>query len=337
MTASQGPCTNRLWLRPFQISDLSSLISICSDTEVMQFVGEGPLTPEETRQQLEHWISDYQRDGFGFMAFVDRTTGTLIGYGGFLHQIINGETKIELGYVIAKPYWKQGFASEATRALKDYGLNQLKFHELISIIHEGNRASQKIALKLGMVLADQTTIDGKSCLIYRCQRPTFTFALADVSQKPLIVDWLDQEHVRKWFHGVGLKNTLEDLDKFFKGTSLFQHWIGYDQGIPFAFLSTSYEGADAITLDLFIGDLRFLGKGLSAPLIREFLLSQFSHKKQVLIDPEITNTIAVHVYQKVGFKIIGEFIASWHPIPHYKMSLNMKDLRGKGLYGTGLT
>lgn len=26
-------------------------------------------------------------------------------------------------------------------------------------------------------------------------------------------------------------------------------------------------------------------------------------------------------YQKAGFKIIGEFIASWHPVPHYQMEL----------------
>jgi hypothetical protein len=31
------------------------------------------------------------------------------------------------------------------------------------------------------------------------------------------------------------------------------------------------------------------------------------------------------VYKKVGFKIIGEFIATWHPVPHYKMRLSMKE------------
>ena len=61
-------------------------------------------------------------------------------------------------------------------------------------------------------------------------------------------------------------------------------------------------------------------------MIRDFLLSQFPNVKKVLIDPEATNTKAIHVYEKVGFKIIGEFIASWHPVPHYQMSLEMKDL-----------
>ena len=61
-------------------------------------------------------------------------------------------------------------------------------------------------------------------------------------------------------------------------------------------------------------------------MIREFLTSQFPNVKKVLIDPEATNARAIYVYQKVGFKIIGEFIANWHPVPHYQMELYMKDL-----------
>ena len=49
---------------------------------------------------------------------------------------------------------------------------------------------------------------------------------------------------------------------------------------------------------------------------------------KILIDPEATNARAVHVYQKAGFKITGEFIASWHPVLHYQMELDMKDLLG---------
>ncbi|MBN9376783.1 MAG: hypothetical protein J0H93_00255 [Chlamydiales bacterium] len=60
-------------------------------------------------------------------------------------------------------------------------------------------------------------------------------------------------------------------------------------------------------------------------MIQGFLFSQFSTLKRVLIDPEATNKWAIHVYQKVGFKILGEFIASWHPAPHYQMEL-MKNL-----------
>lgn len=61
-------------------------------------------------------------------------------------------------------------------------------------------------------------------------------------------------------------------------------------------------------------------------MIHEFLISQFSHVTEVLIDPEVSNSRAVHVYKKAGFNIVGQFIATWHPVPHYKMRLYMTDI-----------
>lgn len=155
----------------------------------------------------------------------------------------------------------------------------------------------------------------------------FNFLHAKPSQRELIHQWLLQKHNAEWIHGAGLQNTFNGLEKFFKGESNTTYWIAYDKETPFAFLITSPEGEDAITLDIFICDLNYLGKGIAVPMIREFLVTQFPNVKKVLIDPEKTNTRAIHVYQKVGFKIIGEFIASWHPVPHYQMELYMKDLK----------
>ncbi len=83
----------------------------------------------------------------------------------------------------------------------------------------------------------------------------------------------------------------------------------------------------AITLDIFICDPQYLGKGLATQVIKEFLMSQFADISEVFIDPEQRNEKAVHVYQKTGFLIVGDFIASWHPVPHYIMKLNMNELR----------
>lgn len=159
-----------------------------------------------------------------------------------------------------------------------------------------------------------------------CFKPDFRFVSAKPSQKPLLHRWFEQMHIKEWMHGVGLQNTLNGFEKFFHGKTDTTYWICYDKDIPFAFLITSPEGKDATTLDLFICDLNYLGKGIAVPMIKEFLKSQFSHVQRVLIDPEATNIRAIHVYQKVGFKIIGEFIASWHPVPHYQMELLIKNL-----------
>ena len=180
----------------------------------------------------------------------------------------------------------------------------------------------------------------------------FKFKPAVESQRELIHNWLRQDYIREWIHGQGLQNTLNGLEKFFqyqaegKGldrqTEIIQHWIGYDGDKPFVYLLTSNvlkNSADdeytkycemdglAITLDMFIIDTEYLGKGLASIAIKEFLLSQFSDVSEVFIDPEKRNEKATHVYQKVGFHIIGEFIASWHPVPHNRMKLNVKNLK----------
>lgn len=154
----------------------------------------------------------------------------------------------------------------------------------------------------------------------------FSFVHAKVSQRALLHQWLELKHIKEWLHGIGLQNILKGLERFFQDESSTAYWIAYDKNIPFAFLITSPEGEDAITLDLFICDVSYLGKGIAVPMIKEFLISQFSWVRRVLIDPEAANTKAIHVYKKVGFKFIREFIASWHPVPHYQMELYMKDL-----------
>lgn len=167
-----------------------------------------------------------------------------------------------------------------------------------------------------------------------------TFAPLHKSQKKLLINWLAQDHIREWLHGNGLQNTLKDIDRFFEGSSSSQHWIASHEGVPFGYLITSevekgehsqddyapfcQENGRAITLDLFICDKSFLGKGLAVPMIQQFLFSQFSDVAEVFIDPEAANSRAVHVYQKAGFNIIAEFIASWHPVLHYKMRLSMQ-------------
>lgn len=168
----------------------------------------------------------------------------------------------------------------------------------------------------------------------------FQFRLATNADRELIHTWLGQEHIKEWFPGEASKNTVEDLDQFFVGPSIFKHWIAYEGETPFAYLLTSevvksipthdiyakwcLEEGEAITLDMFMCNLDYLGKGLAVKMIHDFLKSQFPKVTEVFIDPEVANARAVHVYKKAGFEVFGEFNASWHPVPHYRMRLSTK-------------
>ncbi|MBA3721945.1 MAG: GNAT family N-acetyltransferase [Parachlamydiaceae bacterium] len=167
----------------------------------------------------------------------------------------------------------------------------------------------------------------------------YGFKHVEAANRTLVHQWLTQPYIAEWFYGQGLENTFKYLDEFLNGSTQAQYWLGYDKGHPFAFLITSYvkkpddeltrwsiSKGDTITLDMSIGDQNYIGKGLSHILIKEFLLSQFPKVTEVLIDPEATNSRAIHVYEKAGFKKVGEFIPSHSPNLHYMMRLQMKEL-----------
>ena len=63
---------------------------------------------------------------------------------------LEGKHEVEVAYLIDRAYWGRGLATEAARAVADYGFGTLELTRLVSLIDEENRASQRIAEKVGM-------------------------------------------------------------------------------------------------------------------------------------------------------------------------------------------
>lgn len=334
----------------------SPLIRPLIETDIPKIVSRYSFpwsTPEKTKAL---WGTYYQeQEGKIRTVAIIEINGEILGYGSLLKKpecpffaqknipeinaiwIDENHRKKGLGTALVK--WLENLASQegyqqigiGVGLYKDYGPAQKLYFELgyspegngITYKGETTTPGQSYPLDDDLILwLTKDLITGK----VHEESVEFYFKHVKPSQGTLLRQWFQQAHIKEWMHGIGLQNTLNGLEKFFEGKSDTTYWIGYDKDIPFAFLITSPEGKDAITLDLFICDLNYLGKGIAVPMIKEFLRSHFSHMTRVLIDPEATNTRAIHVYQKVGFKIVGEFIASWHPVPHYQMELLMKNL-----------
>ncbi len=162
----------------------------------------------------------------------------------------------------------------------------------------------------------------------------------------IILDWFKADHVKEYYYGDGLQSTLNNLELYCQGINnngkySFDYWIAYLDNEPFGFLMTSplegpgnpdnskwyIEGKYTSTLDLLIGPKAFLGRGLAARMIREFILDKFGHADYFIIDPEISNPKAIHVYEKAGFKTVDEFCPSFSPVPHLMMRMAVKDLK----------
>ena len=102
--------TRRLLIRELSMADLDGLYAILSDREVMRFI-----EPPYTRQQTAAFITDNARCEVPLVyALESLETGQLIGH--VIWHPFDSEAH-ELGWVLARDHWGQGFAREITEAL----------------------------------------------------------------------------------------------------------------------------------------------------------------------------------------------------------------------------
>ena len=162
--------TERLLFRPYTDDDLDFLKALLTNPNVMRYIGNGQTRDEEGLQKFRERIySMYSRNpDFGLKIIVEKASNKLIGHAGLVPQMIDGKEEIEIGYWIAEEYWGRGFATEAARALKDLGKNQLKLAKMIALIQKGNIASQRVAEKTGMMIEKEIQLDGKDVFVYYC-------------------------------------------------------------------------------------------------------------------------------------------------------------------------
>lgn len=103
----------------------------------------------EAQAAIEKNLTRYRDDGHGFWLAVLKETGQPIGRVGLLKQQVDGQTEDEIGYMIHRPYWRQGFATEAALAVRDYARRELGKQRLISLVRPINIPSQRTALAIG--------------------------------------------------------------------------------------------------------------------------------------------------------------------------------------------
>jgi ribosomal-protein-alanine N-acetyltransferase len=159
--------TARLILRPFGKEDLNRLAELMANADFMRF-SRGPKTHEETAAFLETVIGWHRAGSPSPFAVVIRSDGVLVGYCGFLHQEVDGEKEIEIGYRLHPDYWNRGIATEAARRVRDHAFSDLELPRVISLIHYDNTPSRRVAEKIGMTFEKE--------ILFR-SFPTQVFAL----------------------------------------------------------------------------------------------------------------------------------------------------------------
>lgn len=139
----------RLALRRFTRDDLMFLCRLYSDERIARHVG-GVKTEDACRVMLEERILGYYdvNPGLGIWLTSDIETGSPVGM--HLLNHIRGETHVQLGYVLDRPFWGRGYATEMARALVDYGFHERGLAKITAITDLANTASQRVLEKCGL-------------------------------------------------------------------------------------------------------------------------------------------------------------------------------------------
>jgi RimJ/RimL family protein N-acetyltransferase len=159
--------TARLRLRELGPEDLDFVAGMLADAEVMRFYPQC-----FTRAESLHWIERqrvrYRRDGHGLWLLVDRASGTPVGQAGLTLQDVNGTTIPEIGYLLARPYWGRGYATEAARGIRDHAFGARGLARVVSLIRPENARSRAVASRIGMREAGEAPHAGFLHLVYEC-------------------------------------------------------------------------------------------------------------------------------------------------------------------------
>jgi [ribosomal protein S5]-alanine N-acetyltransferase len=142
--------TTRLLLRPFRTADADDVQRLAGDRDVADTTLKIPHPYEDG--MAEKWIANH-RDWFdhgqqAVFAVTRKDDGRLLGAIGL--RIERDDQRAELGYWIGKPYWGQGFCTEAARAILSFGFEQLGLHRVQACHFTRNRASGRVLQKVGM-------------------------------------------------------------------------------------------------------------------------------------------------------------------------------------------
>ena len=161
--------TERLIMRMWRESDFEPYAELCADPEVMRYLGGKVFDRTEAWRQMASMIGHWYLRGYGIWAVEEKDSGHLAGRIGCINP--EGWPGFEVGWTLKREFWGKGYATEAGRRALEYGFNELDKPHIISLIHPENRASIRVAERLGETLEGNARVFDTDVLVYGIDRP----------------------------------------------------------------------------------------------------------------------------------------------------------------------
>jgi RimJ/RimL family protein N-acetyltransferase len=143
--------TSRLKLRQWRDADLAPFAALNADPEVMRYF-PATLTQAQSDELAGYVYDMIDRQGWGLWA-VEVTEGpAFVGFVGLNRVTFDAHftPAVEVGWRLARPFWGNGYATEAGAAALTFGFEQLDLPEIVSFTSPRNEPSVRVMRRLGM-------------------------------------------------------------------------------------------------------------------------------------------------------------------------------------------
>lgn len=140
--------TPRLTLREYLETDFPGIHAYSKDQETTRFMRWGPNTPEDTRKFIRRTMdaqSVEPRVDYFFVVCLKHGGQIIGGFG--IHLDEDTWQCATIGYGFNKAYWGQGYATEATQALIQFGFSWLGMRRIQAFCDTRNLASARVMEK----------------------------------------------------------------------------------------------------------------------------------------------------------------------------------------------
>lgn len=149
----------RIELRKITMEDAAEMYAYLSDEEVSRYIGWKLMhTIDDTRRHIGTLLEREAAGTHLYAAVILKSTGAVIG-NAMLFNMDAREGHAEIGYVLHKGYWGQGYGTECVALVDEFAFEVLQLHRLYACVVAANLPSARILEKNGYRL-DETLTDG---------------------------------------------------------------------------------------------------------------------------------------------------------------------------------
>ncbi len=142
--------TARLRLRKLRQDDAPAVFEYASDPQLTTYVLWEPHSSlGDSRRFLDMVLSQYQKAEPPTWGLEILERGPLIGTCSFV-ALAPEHARGEIGYALARKYWRQGYMSEAVRAVLKFGFAALGLNRIEARCDPENVGSWRVMEKVGM-------------------------------------------------------------------------------------------------------------------------------------------------------------------------------------------